>query len=522
MTFDRLWRTGWKVPLVAALLVGMAACDGSLLDVEDPDNVEPEAELTPSSVQSRFAGMLNTFREAYDDYVLYTGLHTDEFILAGTFPTRIEVDARRPTTNNGSINGDVWQPLSVARATADDVVADFQAASGSPDFASVQGRLEQGIAWGRLFGGYTRIFLAEFFCHSILGGQGDLPSVTGQEPESAPKTTVQRLEEAVALLASAESFAESTGQDEIADAARVGQARAHLYLGTVTADAQHFTDAADKAAEVGTPFNFTLPFSFNTPGEENEVFQSTWGVNANERWTVGIGQDASRFDEAYAYFTEWETQGLLIPPAVAQADPPAGPGLSAFNGRSPIEAQTLYAGRAGNRGRAASMVLASGWEARMVEAEVDLRNGNPGTAETTVNNLLDSDQSQNPIVEIQPGINGPAPAGAFTTEILDEFSTVSFDGAGDGLEDDLLQLARARQAGLWLTGERQGTLRRLAQDPTLNFDRTVGGLWNDVQTFEGRSRANSISLPVPSDEVDNNENIGSACPASGVNGGTLP
>lgn len=135
----------------------------------------------------------------------------------------------------------------------------------------------------------------------------------------------------------------------------------------------------------------------------------------------------------------------------------------------------------------------------MIEAEAMLRGehpggGGPADAESMVNDLLDTpDQSLNPMVsEVEPRLQ----------DEMGAFDPVDF--GDEALFGDLIDLARARAAGLWLTGSRQGYLRRLATEFN---DRTVGGLFPD------RSDVNSISLPVPSDEVDNNTNIGSACPS---------
>lgn len=515
---NRRWHDGLKVLLLAGLVAMVTAgCDGALLDVDDPDNVVPQEEFTAQSVPARFAGAINDFREALDDYVLYTGLHTDEFLLAGTFPTRIEVDERRPISNNTSIDADVWTPLSIARATSDAMDNDFTGALGQEGFEESTASLEQGISYARLMGGYTRIMFAEFFCQSIFGGQADLPQFVDEEPESAPLNSVQRMQEAVSLLESAETFASGAGLADIATAARIGQARAHMYLGSATGDGTHFDAAAAAVDGIDPGFAFTFDYSDNTPGEENEVFQSTWGVNANIRWTVGDGTDNTRGNEVFAYLgqpaveddpetaedesqaaTGWMAQGLLVPPDVS-----AAAGLESFNGNSPVVAQTLYGGRAGNTGRNAPIVLASGWEAEMIRAEVLLRNGSPGAAEDIVNDLLtDPDQAANPMLAVTPDLNGPAAGGSLTAEELGAFPEVTF--GDEPLEGDLVELARARESGLWLTGDRQATLRRFAVEFN---DRLALGLWPD------RSGVNSISLPVPSDEVDNNTNISSACPS---------
>ena len=485
-------RTLGTMAAVMLALAALAGCDGSLLDVDDPDNVQPAEQLSPGDIPSRFGGVVSDFSNMYDFYVLYAGLMTDEFVLAGTFPTRLEIDRREPNSSNTSIDEEVWEPLSVSRASSDALVEQFADALGNPDFAGTEDQLRQGIAFGNLLGGYDRIFFAEMFCQSIFGGQEDLPRIGSAPPESAPLSSAERMQEALQVLQRAETAAADAGEDDVGLAALVGQARAQMWLG-------NHQEAADLVGGVPDDFVFLVEYSDNTIAQENEIFQQTWNVNTGGlRWTVGDGADASRGNERWTYFDEWLDQGLVLPASVA-----AGPaGKNAFNGTSPVSLQTLYAGRSGQAGADAPVVLASGWEARMIEAENELRNGDPEVAQGIVNDLLtDPDQVANPLLQVMPSLAEPASTGDFTGEQLGAFEAVDF--GDEPLQGDLAELARARAAGLWMTGERQSTLRRFAQEFN---DRSALGLYPD------RS-GDAISLPVPSAEVDNNANIGSACPA---------
>jgi hypothetical protein len=533
MFAERKWYDGLKVLAAAGVLVvGLAACDGALLDVEDPDNVQPSEELVPSDVEPRLAGVVNEFRTMYDFYVLYTGLLTDEFILAGTFPTRREIDQRNPISNNVSINADVWSPVSVTRAVADQMVNEFNSALGTDEFDSETASLQRGIAFGNLYGGYTRLFMAEFFCQSILGGQGDLPQFVEEEPESAPLGSVERARQALDFFETAEARAAEFGISEVELAALVGQARTHMFLHSLGSTSEdHLTAANDAASAVwnaSDDFVSAVEYSVFSPGEENGVFQFTWGVNASLRWTVGDGTDGSRGNEQFAYYgtpfvpatdstpaepaTGWLGQGLLIEPGPADTA-----GLGAFNGVSPVNAQTLYAGRSGGQ-RAVSIPLATAWEARMIMAEVALRNGSPGAAESMVDDLLqESDQARNPMTSVNSALTSPPGAGDLTSEQLGAFEGVTY--GDESLEADLAEHARAYEAGLWLTSHRQHYLRRMAEEFNDRFfpRNTVTGatsLWPDHGFGEPNSDAgDAITLPVPSDEVDTNQNISNACPA---------
>lgn len=553
MSDEGKWTDGLKVLTAAGLLLaGVAACDGELLDVEDPDNVQPTEEFVPENVAPRLGGMINEFRQAYDDYVLYSGLLTDEFILAGTFPTRREVDQRNPISQNVSINADVWSQLSVARAVADQTVDDFQSALGTDEFSGQTADLEAGLMWGNLVSGYTRLLMGEMFCHTILGGgPAEIPRfVENDVIEDAPLGTAERARDALTFLEEAEARAVEFGNEEVRLASLVGQARAHMLLhslGSTTSD--HLAAANTAAEEVWTSndrFVAGIEYSARSPGEENSIFQFTWGVNASLRWTVGDGTDGSRGFERFAYYgtiptdaddnpvlssaTGWAGEGLLIPSFIAESD--AGPGLGAFNNVSPVSAQTLYAGRAGGL-RDVSIPLATAWEARMIMAEVALRPDGPNTAadaETWANNLItESGQARNPMALVNSGLTTPAAAGDFTPNQLESFDAVSLDD-GESLAENLADLARAYEAGLWLTGHRHHYLRRMAEEfddrffprtavgtdygDTKGFATANGSLWPDHAFPDDNPDAgDAITLPLPTAEVDNNDNVASACPA---------
>lgn len=476
-TEDRTGSRGWRswIAVVAGVaFLAVAGCDGGLLDVDDPDIVTPDQLEGPEAVPIALAGMVGDFHEGFDEYMLYSGLFTDEAILAGTFPTRIDVDERNvvQTPGNLSVTDDIYQAMHISRASADQLVANFESNLGNEEFAEVEGQMEQGIALGKYYGAYDRVLFAEMFCQSIFGGE---------EGESAPLDSDARMQEALALFEEAEADAEAAGLSDVATAARVGQARAQLWLGNHAEAASLVPEA-----EVPTGFAFTAEYSANQPTQNNEFFQFSWGVIERLRWTVGAGTETARHNEQYAYYDEWVDQGLIVP----QPD-----GFDAAEEGLEVHLQRLYDEASTNA------VLASGWEARMIEAEDELRNGDPGVAEDDVNALLeDPAQAANPMVTVNPGLTSPRAIGEVNAPGMAAFDPVEFTG---DLESDLQELARARAAGLWLSGQRQGTSRRFAEE----FDDPFG-----LGLYPPGTEGTDLFLPVVEQETDNNPNIGSACP----------
>ena len=443
---------------VAALLaatVVLAGCEDGLLDVEDPDNVTPEVLQGPGAVSLRTNGVVGDFQEAFDDWVNYTGLFTDEFILSGTFETRIDVDRRNVQADpeNGSLNADLYEPIHVSRTSADTAVSLFRAALDDPDFSDVVGELEEGIALGLLYGGYIRVFLAEGYCQSIIGGP---------DGEQGPLLPDARMEQALSRLQEAENAAGTAGMPDVATAAQVGQARALMWLG-------RHGEAAAVVADVPDDFFFEAEYSGNTVEQYNEVYARTWGDVFQARWTVGDGDDFPRENEEWPYLDEWVSLGLID----------LDSGLEGLEIGVDIALQQLYTERD------SPLPIATGWEARMIEAEAMLRAGDAEAAEDLVNDLLSS-PSINPMTRINPGL------GSIT------FAPVDFTGS---LADDLPQLARARAAGNWMSGQRQGYFRRW---------RTGDGV--DLYPDHSPRGADDISFPITQQEIDNNPNVSSSCP----------
>lgn len=442
-------RRSGRARIAAVLVAALAAasCDG-LLDVDDPTIVTPDQLSGPQAVPTVLNGLVRDFQEAYDDHVRYTSMFTDEMILAGTFQGRVEVDERRVRSENQQITGELYEPFQRARQSAEEAIASFEGSLDDPEFESVQPTLREGIARGNLIAGYLHLMMAELYCQVVVDPAG--PAISSDEAA----------QEALAFLETAEARAEEFGLAAIASAARVGQARTHLWLGD-------FSQAASIASGVPSDFVRLVEYSSNSPDQNNELANFTWGFIQQIRWSVGDGTTAERDNERFDYIDEWVDQGLI--------DPDPGDQFSSQNAVIPVVLQQVY------DEQSSDMVLASGWEARMIEAEATLRTGSPAAAEDMVNDLLtDPSQALNPML----AANSDLPLGAF--------EPVDFTGS---LSNDLPQLARARAAGLWLTGQRQATSRRFAEEDGVDLYPVRNG--GDLD----------VCLPIPQQEKDDNPNL---------------
>ena len=453
----------WLSLVLAGVLV-LPACDG-ILDIDQTgiivfDDVEASG---PAAVPVLVNGMVGNYQEAVDDIIRYSALLTDEMIVSGTFDTRLQVDRRRIQVNNATLTGAMYTPLHQARMQADTTADLLRNRLQDPAFEEVLDQLNEGIALGKLYGGFSRIWMAELYCWSIL---------TGMFPESSPLIPDNRMVQALIFLQEAETLAAIAGLEEIRLAAIAGQARAHLWL-------RNFPQAATLAAEVPRDFVHWAEFSQNDPVQYNEMYMFTWGDIQSIRWTVGDGTTQTRGNERWEHFDEFLSLNLL------ELEPE---GFTAFTSSIPVSLQGLY-------NEADSRVLsASGVEAMLIRAEAAVRSGQTATAEQLLNDLR-SDYSLR--ATIQWGVDLPNSA--------DELQDLTLAGT---LAQDLRTVAAERARELWLTGDRLTTSRRLRLDPTVNIN-----LFPPVKTrING---GDDIAFPIVQLELDNNPNLtsGDACPA---------
>lgn len=429
--------------LVATLALGTTACDlNKILDVTDPDVVTPQQLSGPTAIPTVVAGVVGTFQDSYNDLAWFTAMFTDEMIHAGTFTGWQATDDRDVSIDKTSSE---WDEVQVARQFAEDAIDQFEESQGDPDFEGVSELLSEGIALANFYAGYQHVLMGEFYCEAVIDEVGEVVP------------PAEMLQAGIGFLGTAESAAGLIGRTDLVHAARVGQARANLQMG-------NYDQAASLVSSVPDDFLFVSEYSANTPDQENQIFQLSFGVNAVIRASVGDGTQENRHRERWAYFDEWVEQGLIDP----------DPDLTAFESSVRVQAQLLHSQRGSD------IHLASGWEARMIEAEAMLRSGQVQSAEDLVNSLLaNDDQSVNPMSMLNSELG------------LGAFKPVDFIGT---MSEDLREMARARASGLWLSTDRQATLRRYK-------------VLDGVDLYPPLTLGDDHCFPIPRDEANTNPNV---------------
>src|SRR5688572_29724013 len=437
MKFSPMTRASAVASQVAvfAILLGAAACDpNKALDVDDVDVVTPGQLNDKSALPTLRNGVLSTFQLAFsggadlangghEGQVTMSGMLADEFENAESFPDRVAVDMRDVIPSNASLIS-LFLDLSKARSTA--------------DFASAQyNRLDAG-ALGQSevlsIGAFSYVLFGENYCSGVPFSR---LTETGSIEYGDPQTRDQVLQIAVAKFDSAIAIATEQEDDDLLNLARVGKARALLNLG-------RFPEAAAAAAEVPTLFEYLVRSSANSLRQNNGI----WNYTAN----------------TFA-FSVPDREGGNGLPFLSANDPRlevVETGQLGFDRATPFNLQLKYADLE------ADVVLASGIEARLIQAEAQLRAGAVATAFATLNTIR-------------------ATAGLGT--LTDPGSEIARTNL----------LFRERAFWLWGTSHRLGDLRRLIRQ----YSRTQSTVFPSGEYHKGGVYGTDVNFPISSDERNN-------------------
>jgi hypothetical protein len=429
---NRSFQGLFLVSLSLLLALGTISCD-TIVDVTDPDIVTPESLNSEAGIETLKAGSLGDFAVAMSGsaagHGATTGLITmsalmgDEYDYSGTFPTRREGDTRILQNTNSSMDR-IYSNMHRARAGAEATIDLAQGFGGVPEVESEM----QSIA------GYTYVMFAETFCGGVPFSK--VPADGGDIVLGQPLTQTEMFTAAVTWFDQAASS--SSGNSDLANLARVGKARALLGLGQITA-------AANEVASVPTDFVYNIEHSVNSRRQENGIYIMTT-VRRQFSIADGKGGNGIMYRSANDPRTPWD-------------------GGTAF-GQDDI---TLYYNQLKYTDENASVALASGIEARLIEAEAAADSDN-GIGTHTIHNTLRATLS--------------LPALDFSA-----------------LTGDALMLAHMEERAFWLysTGHRHGDLRRLVDVYGMQASDVFP--WGDY--FKGGSYDTNLKFPVPQSEANN-------------------
>ena len=425
----------WKYAALAFMLLmtmGTMACD-SMVNVVDPDIVTPESLNSEAGIATLRAGTLGDLAVALSGsaaghgatpgLILMSGLMSDEYDYSGTFPTRREADTRLVQNTNGTVEL-VYANLHRARALAEATLDLASKFGGVPD---VESEMQSVI-------GYVYVFFAETFCSGVPFSKA--PPDGGELQYGEPLTTEQMFSKAVEWFDQA--IASAGNNARLANLARVGKARALLGLGQID-------QAAQVVASVPDDFVYNIEHSTNSRRQENGIYILT---TIRRQWSIadGKGGNGLKYRSAMDPRVPWD-------------------GGTTF-GQDDI---TLYYNQLKFTSSSDPVPLASGIEARLIEAEAAMKAGDNAKVASIHNALR---------------------------------ATVGLDPVDlSGMSQDELRDFHFKERAFWLfsTGHRLGDLRRLVRVYGLKVSEVFP--WGPY--FKGGEYGPEVTFPIPQSEANN-------------------
>jgi starch-binding outer membrane protein, SusD/RagB family len=433
----------------------------SLLDITDPDVADPSGFQDATALPAYRAAAIGDFSVAFDaaagdNYITYTGMFADELINSETFPTRIEIDRRDIREDNANLQT-VTRNLYRARTSAEEAMLAYESFAS----ARVDGFAETASIAATIYS-----LFGEAYCSGVPFSR---LNAQGQFEYGGRETTEQVFQRAAATADRA--LAADSASAATLNFARVAKGRALLNLNRPA-------EAAAAVAGVPTTFAYRLFHSENSARENNGVFLFN---TINRR----VSMADSEAGEGLPYRTAF-TAGDPRTPWVRFA----GTSGIGFDSQTPLFSQRKYPTRS------AATVVASGIEARMIEAEAALRAGDIPTFLAKLN---------------EPRASAIALLRAQITDYQLNFPTVTENlpaledpGTAAGRVDLLF---RERAFWMFLTGHRMGDMRRLV--------RQYGREQSDVfpsgdyhKSVQGGQYGSDVNFPLSVDERNNPELAG--------------
>jgi starch-binding outer membrane protein, SusD/RagB family len=426
--------------MIAAFAVITAlGCDvDDILQVDDPETATIEDIENPDNLPAVRAHAIGEFQVAYagrgaaqdNSFILFSGLLTDEYEASGTFPTRVEVDRRNIRVDNATTQ-ETFRLMHRARVAADrSVQAHAMHDPGTRPHA------EAYVLEGFMYNAF-----GEMYCSGVPFSE--LPP--GGDPEfGEPLPTEQIFQEALNRFDQGASLAAQADAQMEVYAAAIGTGRALLNLGL-------YEQAAEAVADVPTEFVYNVNHSDATPRQWN----GQWNfVNSVKRWRIpneAGGNGLPYRDDG----TEADAAGNII----EEGDPR----IVWFEDGSGFDSEVIQYSQLKYPSNDSPTPIATGIEARLIEAEAALNNG-----------------------------------GDFASIHNDLRGTIGL-GAVDVGGDPVAAHFKERAYWLWQTGHRLGDLRRMIRQ----YDYDSEEIFPSGTYHKGGPIGTDVNFPIPIDEENN-------------------
>ena len=361
----RLIRAGRGSATVMLVIAGavLTSCNAKdeLLSPQQPSVISPGSVTSPTAANALYAGALDRWKAAMNGgggnteaLWNWEALFTDELRSADTFSQRNDADQRNLATNDGVLTP-IYRAAQQARGRARDAINALLAYD-----PSAAGKQHVGEMFTVM--GYVEMAMSGVFCNGVPFGE----TVNGVPQYTKPLTNADGSKLAIAHIDSGLTYLTGTDQGtlNVKYLALVSKARAQV-------DLADFNGAAQTVASVPTSFQYNFTYSQTT-------FDNEWWVMGPsvKRYTAGDSVDvAGRIFNAI--------------PFTRLADPR----VSVTDTKSTSEDNTSNFFQINNWGRDDPIPVASGIDARLIEAEALLRNNDITGMMAILNTLRTSAQT---------------------------------------------------------------------------------------------------------------------------------
>ena len=441
-------RTRLRAAAIAALAVA-ASCSSAteVLEVKDPDIVNPsdvQSVAGANAVRLGALARLNAATSGDESLFLLGGLLTDEWINGDSFIARQEIDQRTITRENTFLTA-ANRVLHRARLSAEQAVELLKTYNpAAPGWQSAEMYFVQA---------YAINLMAEHYCSGLIFSS----VVNGVEEYGSPVTTTAAFEKALALVDLGIPLVTGTTADDtrVRNALRVLRGRLLVNLN------RH---AEAVTAVSGVPSTFTYNMLHAATATSNQIWNFN---NLTRRYSVSVNEGVnglnfgSANDPRVPVCQGGDAACRAIGVALATRDDLMRPIIIA-------SAWPL---------RESPVAITNGIEARMIEAEGQLKAGNAAAALATLN-------------AARATVTGLAPlADAGTPEAR------------------LDQLFRERAFWFFGRGYRTGDMRRLIRQ----YGRPASAVFPTGAWHKGGNYGVDVNFPIPQAEQNNPNAGGASC-----------
>lgn len=455
-TYTRARRVRGGILALGVVILG--GCD-DLLEPQQPGIITPEAIAAAGATgaQALYVGAIGEFQGwtggggsiNSQNIWIYSDLLTDVWKTSDTFTQRIDMDRRSVQTNDAEVSGrysNATQSRGAYR-TALKSLREFR-----PEEPEKQAEMYFLL-------GFTEMNLAEVFCNGIPLGETVNGVVTYTEPltnQEVFAVALTHLDSAITLAAGTNALAV-----RVRNAAKVAKGRTLVNMG-------NFAAAAAAVADVPTDFQYMLGFS--EPTQSNTI----WTTNASNPSSTRqvVGDSVSLVNGVEVRIRNAIPFGSANDPRVPVTGSYKDNSRTGFDGSTPYVGQKIWTKRDD------PVVIVSGIDARLIEAEAELQAADIAGMMAILNTLRLSSRTLGHFVV-------PAMAALPTPASLDEAISLYFR------EKAFWQFAR---------GTRLGDLRRLMRQYGRAEDQVFpeGGFHKSPNAF-----GDDVNLPVTDNEKTN-------------------